>query len=188
MDTFNLNDYEANQGKTKDWAQMSTVRVWEQRDERMIDSLVWEMRDRHNEAAEECGWVSREGSEGCWVCQAVFSQTYRCPLRLTLFYGSFTALAYCSCLDCLLQGSAPLANPSCKPQVGSAGLWTPNISPLPDLSLIHTRSNGSSLFFRHSFRLTSVWPSLSHTLIHQDSGQCLSVKREQVFPILCALV
>lgn len=69
------------------------------------------------EAAQECEWVSSEGSEGCWACQGVFSQTSPCPLCLTPLYGSFMAPPYCSRPDPPLPPVSPISGP----QAGSAG-------------------------------------------------------------------
>lgn len=111
-------------------------------------------------------WASGEGSEGCWVCRwGGGSQTSVCHLSLTLFYGYFIALAYCSRPDSLLQGSAPLVNPSPKASGGVSWHLTllfPTPSPPPDYPLIHTRSNMSNPHFSlHCFK--QAWHTLSHT-------------------------
>lgn len=68
-------------------------------------------------------WVNERVEKGVRDAECVGgggggSQTSVCHLSLTLFYGYFIALAYCSRPDSLLQGSAPLVNPSPKASGG----------------------------------------------------------------------
>lgn len=101
------------------------------------------------EAAQECEWVSSEGSEGCWACQGVFSQTSPCPLCLTPLYGSFMAPPYCSRPDSPLPPSAP-----------SLGLR------LGQLALF--LNTGSR---QHCLKRASLWRRHSRTLVRHRRGR-----------------
>lgn len=154
-------------------------KFWERR--RWETTPVGAKRARRNrETVQECGWVNEwaeNGSEGCWVCRGVFSQTSRCPLCLTPFYDSFTALAYCSRPDSLLLGSCfPRQPPAPSLEQGHLAFNTValSISPTPDSPLIHTRSDMSPLppsYSNIALSKASKWHTLSHRLIHQGSGQ-----------------